>query len=45
MKIQKLAGFKVVSKATAVIQAIIPKVNFDRFPEREYRHIPIWENE
>lgn len=44
-KIQKIAGYRVVEKATSVIMAIVPKVNFDRFPEREYRHIPIWEDE
>jgi hypothetical protein len=44
-QIQNLVGYKVVDKATATIIAIIPKKNNARFPEREFRHIPIWENE
>lgn len=44
-QIQKLVGYRVVDKATAVIMAIVPKINHDRFPKLEYRHIPIWENE
>ena len=43
--IQNLIGYRVVNKTTATIITIIPKKNHDRFPEREYRHIPIWENE
>ena len=45
IKIQQLVGYRVVHKATAVIMAIVPKINHDRFPKREYRHVPIWENE
>lgn len=44
-QIQELKGYKVVNKDTAVIITIIPKINHERFPEREFLHVPIWENE
>lgn len=44
-QIQQLKGYRVVNKATAVIITIIPKINHERFPEREFLHVPIWENE
>lgn len=44
-KLQKLVGYKVVDKATAIIIAIVPTVNFNRYPEKEYTHFPIWEDE